>query len=62
MPLLAPILGAVLSWNTAMLGSDSGNLQVNAALPWFALGSVVAAFFIVGGAVYIFGGQLSRGR
>jgi hypothetical protein len=47
LPILAPIFGAVLTFTTAMLQDDSGNLQVNALLPWFAVGFALAPFVII---------------
>lgn len=62
MPLLGPIMGAVGAWTGALLGTDTGSLTFNATLPWFALGSVLAAFAIAGGAFVIMGTNLTRGR
>lgn len=47
LPIFAPILGSVLSFTSAMLASDSGNLRVNALLPWFAVAFAIAPFVII---------------
>lgn len=62
LPILAPIFGAIFEFTTAMLAGDSGNLTVNAFLPWFT-----AAFAVAGGVIIVLGatrafGSLKGGR
>jgi len=62
LPILGLILGTVKDFTTVILGTETGNIQLDALLPWVVMAFVGAAGFIVFYAFVILKHDTLRGR
>lgn len=63
LPLIPQIFGAVLTFTSTMMSTDSHNVVFNALEPWFALAFWgAAAVMLFGGAYVALARGVSRGR